>query len=267
MAQQRSTTRRGATHEGEATSATVKALAPERIAAVQAAARALPPAEVTRAPGALRVRLTRMQRATQTALAKAGALVAVPMAPDAPLTREELQRTADLVAVLSLTNAEVGAAAAQPADAAVLREEKAGRAHQAVVLRGIRHVFRGDRAVRQWVLKVGRGVGLADLVSDADEMQAFWTRHEEALSVLTRGERESLKKLVTIAEALRPRVQATNEATGVRRLRDAIYTLASRGIARIRAAAAYAFEPGDPVLATFRTTPPRRKKKATAAKG
>jgi len=36
-----------------------------------------------------------------------------------------------------------------------------------------------------------------------------------------------------------------------------------RGGSRIRAAAAYAFEVSDPVLAAFRTTPPRRKKKAT----
>ena len=69
--------------------------------------------------------------------------------------------------------------------------------------------------------------------------------------------------MVALADGLRPQLRAVSGATAVRRRRDAVYTLASRGLARIRAAA-YAFEAGDPVLAAFRTPPPWRKKKATA---
>lgn len=239
-------------------------LSAERIASVHAAAAALPADEVTRAPGALGKRLPRMLRATQTALAKRAVLVAVPMAPDAPLTAEELQRTADLVAVLATTVADVGAAAAQPADPSIERALRDARAAQAAVLRGIRHAFRSNRAVLRWASKIKRGEGIADLVNDADEMQAFWALHSGTLAALTQGEGARLESMVALAHGLRPQLNAVSGATAVRRRRDAVYTLASRGLARIRAAAAYAFEAGDPVLAAFRTTPPKRKKKAAA---
>ncbi len=242
-------------------------LSAERIAAVHAAAAALPSNEVTRAPGALGKRLPRMVRATQTALAKGAALVAVPMAPDAPLTSEELRWTADLVAVLAMTVADVGAAAAQPVDPAIGRAERDARAAQAAVLRGIRHLFRSNRAVLRWALKIKRGEGIADLVNDAGEMKAFWALHAGTLAALTQGEGARLESMVALAEGLRPQLHAVSGATALRKRRDAVYTLASRGLARIRAAAGYAFAAGDPVLAAFRTTPPRRKKKAAKTKG
>ena len=170
------------------------------------------------------------------------------------------------MAALAATIAQAHVADAGDGDAAAQREEAEARKLQAVVLHGVRHVFRGDRGVRKWVTKVARGEGVDDLVNDAAAMVALWERHAEALSVLTRGERDALTKMAAIAETLRVQAQASSEAVAVRRLRDAIYTLASRGLARVRAAAAYAFVPGDPARAEFRTSPPKgRKKKAKVA--
>ena len=263
MTQAKATTTRATKSSGGASATALKTpgLPAERMATVRTAAEGLAPADVTRAPGGLPKRLQRMQGAMAAALAKWEVLVGVPMAPEADLTREELARTADLVTALGLVIADAGAADADPADAEAKRKEQEARKLQAAVLRGVRHVFRADRSVRQWVRKVARGEGIADLVADADEMSAFWKRNDAALGVLTRGERAALTKMVAIADALRPTVKAADDATAVRRLRDAIYTLAARGIVRVRVAVEYAFEAGDPALAAFRTAPPQRKKK------
>jgi len=172
-------------------------------------------------------------------------------------------RPTRLSAALGLVPLAAAEAAAQPADPAVKRAVRDARAAQAVVLRGIRHVFRSNRAVLRWARKIKRGEGIADLLNDAEEMKAFWALHAGALAALTRGEAARLESMVALANGLRPQLNAVSGATEVRRRRDAVYTLASRGLARIRTAAAYAFEAGDPALAAFRTTPPRRKKKAT----
>lgn len=243
---------------GKAAKATGKTAGVEDVVRRETEELATSSATVPRAPSELAARLQWMEELARSAAGDADTLVTAPLAPEPALTRDEIARFGPRVALLREWQG-ARRASVNAADPEFERAMEEARALQAKVLKGIRHVFRKDAGARRWASAVMRGEGLDDLRNDVAEMESYWATHAARLAVLNRGEKEALRELRERVDALAPKGTAKPGVSVSARQRDAAYALALGTARRVRAAAEYVFDDGDPRLAAYKAFKPAKR--------
>lgn len=266
---------KGEATKGEATKAKRGATGATTVvvtaASVDQEAAALRAEDVRRVPAWVTQRLGWFREIQRAGRAHAVELAKVPMPPEPRLTAAEIDALDAKIQRLEVLVAALRAARSTPPaeDEELARLRGEIRGLQRVLLAGLAHIYRDDRAKRRRITEIRRGDGDADLLQDSRDILELCAQVGAALAELTHDEAAKAERLAEATARFRALVgspaasASASSAPDLGDLRRRVYTLAARGVARIRAAARYQFPAGDPRRAAFPAfRPPRRSKGA-----